>query len=105
MVDVAAVVNVADLDGAGGFVDGVDDPKLTPPGTETTGVLAMQRLPDPLRVLQQRASDELSGGQGNLFGKVLQGSASRRRHPQLVGGLGRGAPHRTGRAWHTVTDA
>jgi len=85
VVDVAAVVNVADLDGAGSFIDGVDDAKLTPPGTETTGVLAMQRLPDPLRVLQQWASDELSGGQGNLFGEVLLGSASRGRHPQLVG--------------------
>ena len=99
VVDVAAVVNVTDLDGAGGFVDGVDDPKLTPPGTETTGVLAMQRLPDPLRLLQQRASDELSGSQGNLFGRCSGGvagpgepsapSAARRRARQ-----GCSSPHR-----------
>jgi hypothetical protein len=49
-VDLGAVADVEDVDGAGIFVDPVDDPVGAAPGSVTAGQRAEQRFADPVRV-------------------------------------------------------
>jgi hypothetical protein len=52
-VDLGAVADVEDVEGAGVFVDPVDDPAGAAPGSMTAGQRAEQRFADPVRVDRQ----------------------------------------------------
>jgi hypothetical protein len=53
MVNVAAMIDVEDMHGTGGFIDAVHDPAGAAPGTVTACQRAEQRLASALRIDSQ----------------------------------------------------
>ena len=71
MVDVAAVVNVEEMDDGGGFVDAVYDPVGSAPGFVAAGQRAEQRLADAVRIDGERGVAEFQDGCGDGLGQPL----------------------------------
>jgi hypothetical protein len=68
VVDVAAVIDVEDMDYASGFIDAVHDPVGAAPGAVTAGQRAEQRHADTLRIDSQPSFAELKDRGGDGFG-------------------------------------
>src|SRR5579875_2709609 len=86
VIGVAPVVDVQDMDLLGVVVDGVPDPVLAAPGPPVALERRAQRCSDPVRLLRQRASDELVAGPGDsLRESLLQLAGGRGGHDDLVG--------------------
>jgi hypothetical protein len=62
--DLGAVVDVEDVDGAGAFIDAVDEAVGSAASAKTPGQRAGQGLTHPVRVLSQRGVAELGPGGG-----------------------------------------
>lgn len=58
MVNLCAVVDVEDMDGADVFLDPVDDPISTAPGSVTASQWAEQRLANAVRIDRERGLAE-----------------------------------------------
>jgi hypothetical protein len=71
VVDVAAVVNVEDMDDAGRFVNAVHDPIGSAPGSVAAGQRAEQGLADAVRIDSKRGVTELQHGRGDGLGQPL----------------------------------
>jgi hypothetical protein len=71
VVDVAAVVNVEEMDDGGGFVDAVYDPVGSAPGSVAAGQRAEQRLADAVRIDGERGVAEVQDGRGDGLGQPL----------------------------------
>lgn len=69
VVDDAAVINVEDMDDAGGFVDAVHDPVSATPSSVTTGQRAEQGLADAVRIARKRGIAEFQDGRGDGLGQ------------------------------------
>jgi len=67
-VDLGAVVNVEDMDGAAIFVDPVDDPVGAAAGSVTACERAEQRFADAVRGDCQGGPTELQNGSGDCLG-------------------------------------
>ncbi len=60
--------DIKDSDGAGGRVDAVPDtPVSTATGGVLSGVLGVERMPDPVGILQERPDDEFGDSGGHLL--------------------------------------
>src|SRR3984893_10740589 len=108
VVDLRAVVDVEDVDGAGVLLDPVDDPVGAAPGCVTASQRAEQRLTDAVRVDREGGLAELQHGSGDRLGKPLRDGPPRGwLEPDLVAllWLGAHAPvaRRRARACRTVS--
>lgn len=65
MVNVAATIDVKNMDGTGGFIDAVHDPVGAAPRTVTAGQRAEQRLANTLRIDSQCGFAELQDRGGD----------------------------------------
>ena len=70
-IDIAAVGDVYHRHHAGLVIDSVDDPVGTATCAKPVVHRGKQPLPDPVRVQQQRAGDELVGGRRDGFQQTL----------------------------------
>ena len=71
-VDVAASIDVDDLDAVFVLNDGVDDPVVAPTRRSESGKLTAQGFPDALGVLDEWAEDEFDAGSSDLLWQSLQ---------------------------------
>src|SRR5579859_6561908 len=70
-VDVRTMRDVEHDDGLGLLVNPVADaPLLATAGGVLASVLVVERVADSVRVVQQRADDELGGSRGDLLGET-----------------------------------
>src|SRR5579859_560059 len=107
MVDVAAVVDVEDVHGAGGLVDAVDDAVGSAAGTVAAGQGAEQRLANALGVDGECGVAEFQDGGGDGLGQPLgDGPARGGLEADVVAAAGRGGhppvARRLARSWRTV---
>ena len=92
VVDLSAVVDVEDVDGASVFLDPVDNPISTAPGSVTASQWAEQRFADAVRVDRERGHAEFQHRGGDRLGKPLRDGPPRGGlEPDLVPLLGLGA--------------
>jgi hypothetical protein len=99
-IDVAAVGDVYYRHHASLVIDSVDEPVGTTTRAKPVVHRREQPLPDPVRVQQQRARDELAGSRRNSFRETLaQCAADGRGGPEFVGFF-RGLPAH--RAWRCL---
>ena len=71
MVNVAAVIDVEDVDDAGGFIDAVHDPVGATPGAVTSDQRTEQRLADTLRIHRECRIAEFQDCGGDGLGQPL----------------------------------